>query len=94
MQTGHDDDETLQPHADVDGQSNHEQYLDIGASPAKLEDLRHQHVTQEKPPIQWSVWAIQTVEDQILFVGITTVPGHESFHSIAIGDEQSSGQND
>ena len=57
MQTGDDDDEAFEPHADVDDDRNDEQQDRVGADASRPKRLRHDHVAQYQPPVSRRVGA-------------------------------------
>src|SRR5208282_1340554 len=82
------DDEALQPHAHVDDQRNHKEYRHIVAHAAQPHDLRDHDVASDQHPVEKRVGAGHAIDDQEAVEGIAAVEGHESFHHVAVGDDQ------
>src|SRR5206468_6607623 len=88
MQTGHDDDIALQPHADIDNESDNKKRYRVGPYLLEPEDLRDHYVAQEQRPEHRRVWPVHAIERHELFVRVPAIPRHKDFHQIPVGHDQ------
>ncbi len=94
MQAGDDDDESLQPHADVDNQRNREQQGDIGAHRLEPERLRRDDVAEDQQPVGPGIRPEGAVERHVALELIAAVPTHECFDAVAVAHDQAGGEHD
>ena len=94
MQRRDDDDEALEPHADVDDERDDEQQHHVGADPLDPEELRRQHVAEDQRPVERPVRPGHAVPHHVRLVRVRAVPRHERFDHVAVGDDQPGDEQD
>ncbi len=94
METGDDDDETLDPHADVDEKRDDEEAEWITADSPRPKRLRDEDVAQHEHPKNPAVRAESTIGHHVLLKNIAAVPRHECLNEIAVTDHQPGGEHD
>src|SRR5260370_37877439 len=94
MQSGDDDDESLEAHADQDNQGNDEQSdaaLSQGLDP---KDLRRHNIAEDQTPVGRPIGSQHAIELDKLFEAIAAVGSHERLNEVAVSHHQAGRQND
>src|SRR5205814_4361277 len=83
MQTGNDDHETLEPHADADDHRDQPQQQKIRANFLEPEKLRRQSITKNERPVIHGVWTMHAVPNRVALILIAAVPAERRFDHIS-----------
>ncbi len=89
-----DDDESFEPHTDVDEHRGDPQQHDVGAQLLDPEELRHDDVAGDHDPIGPRVGAEGPVEEGEALVGVAAVPGHEELGRVGEADHHAGREHD
>src|SRR5947209_2517769 len=94
METGDDNDETLEPHAEVDEKRDDKEGEWITADSPRPKRLRDENVAQYEHPKNPAVRTKGAIGHHVLLKNIAAVPRHECFNEIAVTDHQPGGEHD
>src|SRR5438876_4097348 len=94
MQTGDDDHETLDPHADVNEECDDKEGERITADSPRPKRLRDEDVAQHEHPKDPAIGSEDSVRHHVLFKNIAAVPRHECLDEIPVTDHQPGGEHD
>src|SRR5205085_6255707 len=92
METLHNYDVTLDPHADVDGNRRNEEKWHTASHSLKPEQLWHDYIAGDKNPIHISVTAQHSINLHVRLELIAAIPRKESFRQIAVSHDQRRGE--
>ena len=94
MQRRDDDDEALEPHADVDDERNDEEQHHVHANLLDPQQLRCQAIAENQRPVELPVRSAHAVAHHVHLVRVGAVPGHERLDHVAVGDDQARNEQD
>src|SRR4029434_7568509 len=94
VQADDDDDEALEPHADVHEQREDEQQHDVVAHLAEPAQLDHAGVDRDQHRVRGAVGTRLPVLHHELFVEVAAVPRVEDFVHVCVGDDHAGGEHD
>ena len=94
MERGDDDDETLEPHADVDEDRQHEQRGQRRADLLEPEELRQDHVAAHHGPVGPGIGPERAVLEGEQLVGAAREPGDEELQGVGVTHHRAGEQHD
>ncbi len=88
MEARHDDDEALEPHADVDDHGHREERRDAVAHLLDPQHLRHEAVAEDERPVDRRVRTLHAVQDHVALELVRAVPAEEHLHRVAVEHDE------